>query len=146
VRLTDKVRAVEGRVYPGRIGALVAESEIPAIYVDVARSTADPELFDEQDSTIQRTFVGELTVVHRGPDADLAADSLAAADLVDELAEDAEAALAREDVLAGALGLNVVEWRFHDDVLVLKDASLPLAHLTIRFTCTVVCADGGSVL
>ena len=139
-RIDALVPAFEGRVFPGRVGALVAATETPACYVDVMKSKGTE--LSQESSALTRHFLVELVLVDRGPDPDVKGSEVSVGDRMDALAFVVEGGLKREDILGRALGFRCTKWRFLEDVLVLKDASLPLAHLTIRFTCDVVHEDG----
>lgn len=142
-RLKTEIGVLVGdRVYAGRLAALDAGTELPAIMVDVARSKA--VLFDQQNSALRRAYEATVTILVRGPDTDLAEPEESYADILDELALQVEVCLARESVLYDKLGLRLIDWLFVDDVASAKGPLAPgaIASLTLRYHAVLVHADG----
>jgi len=153
-RLQEQVGAfVDGRVYAGRAGGVVADGELNVVLVDCQSSKADPTLFSQESST--EVVVYHLTVqpVVDGLEPDLADGLPTCVDVIDDLTVRIRRALKREWALDGGLGLpgrgqpygdaQLIDFRFvQDGVELLPGGKGVIAHNPIQFIAVVVCPDG----
>lgn len=153
-RLQEQVGSlVDGRVYAGRAGGVVAEGELNVILVDCQSSKGDPSLFSEEASEEQVIYRLTVQPVVDGLEPDLADGLPTCVDEIDELTVRIRRALKRDWALSGGLGLpgrgqayegaQLVDWRFlQDAVQVLPGGKGVIAHNPIQFAAVVVCPDG----
>lgn len=153
-RLREQVGSlVDGRVYAGRAGGVVAEGELNVILVDCQASKGDPQLFSEEASVEQVIYHVTVQPVVDGLEPDLADGLPTCVDEIDELTVRIRRALKREWILADGLGLpgrghlfedvQLIDWRFlQDAVQVLPGGKGVIAHNPIQFAAVVVCPDG----